>query len=319
MNSRLKDKLKKLATPLLSLSVTGVVTLTLIIFLARWHWAAELFTHFRLPYIVGFTFVLLITLSKAMWKSASCVSVCLLIQLYSVAPHYLPTFKDQREGAGESLKVISYNVLSSNTRHEEVLSFLKKENPDVLLVLEVNHEWMTALGELSEKYPNRIEKFRQDNFGLLFLSKLPFHSHEVVHLSPGDPAFVLADLDWNGESVRFFGAHPLTPLGGRGAKSRNATLQEIKKRSLAATGPQIIAGDLNCSAFSPHFRSLQKGLRDSARGQGYTATWRRGHPIWAIPIDHILTSEDLVCTDYQIGPKNGSDHSPLVGIYQLAQ
>ena len=307
--------LKDLTKKLLSLSVTGVVTLTLILFLSRWHWAAELFTHFRLPYIVGFTF----TLSKAMWKPSAFVGVCLLIQLYSVSPHFLPFFKDKREGIGAELKVISYNVLSSNTDHENVLSFLEKEDADIVLLLEVNQTWMTALGELNLNYPYQIGRPRQDNFGILLLSKLPLTSHEVVRPSPEHSAFIVANLDWNGQNLRFFGAHPFTPLGGSRASARNISLKEIKRRSLATTDPQIIAGDLNCSAFSPHFHTLQKGLRDSARGRGYTATWRRGHPIWAIPIDHILTSESLVCADYQIGPKNGSDHSPLVGVYQLAK
>ena len=307
------------AQALLTLSVTFVVTLTAFLFLARWHWAPELFTHFRLPYLFVFTFVLLITLLVSQWKRSIAVGICLIIQILSVAPHYFPHFKDHREGQGTVLKVISFNVLSSNTEYERVLSFLEKEEADVILLQEINPAWMNSLKALRDKYPHRIEYPRQDNFGLLLLSKLPLASHEVVRIPETNTPFIIANLDWNGENLRFFGAHPYTPLSAQGARSRNISLQIIKERSQTTSGLQIIAGDLNCSAFSPHFTSLKKGLRDSAAGRGYSATWQRKHPILGIPIDHILTSEELVCNDFQIGQKNGSDHSPLIGIYQRAR
>lgn len=300
------------------LAVIATVALTLFVGLARWHWLPELFSHFRILYALGFSLAFTLLLCRKRWWSASLVGLCLLLQLGTLGPHYLPFYKDRRAGQGEELKVISYNLLTRNTEEAAVVSFLKKEDADVVLILEVNHRWLKALAELDELYPYKAERPQEGYFGIVLLSKLPITSQEVVQPSAEQSRFMVADLDWNGENVRFFGAHPYTPLGKRWAASRNASLKAIKARSQATSGMQIIAGDLNCSAFSPHFRDLKKGLRDSARGRGYSATWRRGHPIWGIPIDHILTSESLVCEDFEIGPQNGSDHSPLIGRYRQA-
>lgn len=310
--------LKKLLPLASLLAVVATVALTLFLMLARWHWVPELFTHFRILYALGFGLLLAVVLLQRRWWSAGLVALCLLLQLGTLAPHYLLFYKDRRAGQGEELKVISYNLLSRNTEAEAVNNFLRKEDADVVLLLEVNQRWLASLAALDDLYPHRAARPQEGYFGIVLLSKLPITSQEIVQPSLEKSRFLVADLDWDGERVRLFGAHPYTPLGERWAAARNASLAAVKERSQETSGMQIIAGDLNCSAFSPYFRDLRKGLRDSARGRGYSATWRRGHPIWGIPIDHILTSEHLVCTEFIIGPQNGSDHSPLIGRYRRA-
>ena len=73
-------------------------------------------------------------------------------------------------------------------------------------------------------------------------------------------------------------------------------------------------GDLNVTPWSPYFRDLVKrtGLIDTGRKRGFQSTWKRNNPVFSIPIDHILHSEDLICTNRWIGPALGSDHRPVM-------
>jgi endonuclease/exonuclease/phosphatase (EEP) superfamily protein YafD len=75
-------------------------------------------------------------------------------------------------------------------------------------------------------------------------------------------------------------------------------------------------GDFNTTAFSPTFRFIlsQTGLRDTARGKGYTPTWgprmpdEPWLPWFGIPIDHVLVSDSVRVLAREIGPPLGSDH-----------
>ena len=75
----------------------------------------------------------------------------------------------------------------------------------------------------------------------------------------------------------------------------------------------MVLGDLNATAWCYAFRRFlrETGLKDSARGWGYQATWPTGFLPLRIPIDHCLLSPDLKVLNRRIGPNVGSDHFPL--------
>ena len=76
----------------------------------------------------------------------------------------------------------------------------------------------------------------------------------------------------------------------------------------------VVAGDLNCTSWSPRFVrfSATSGLRDTRAGWGLQATW----PTWMIPlmipIDHCLITPDLAVSDRHLTRPLGSDHLGVV-------
>jgi len=78
--------------------------------------------------------------------------------------------------------------------------------------------------------------------------------------------------------------------------------------------PLVLAGDLNTTPFSGVFTRFVRdsGLRDSNLGFGISPTWMRKTPWFAIPLDHVLVSDDLLVYDRRLGPACGSDHNPVI-------
>ncbi len=297
----------------------GALLLTLLLLLARYHWFLERLTHFRLPFAGGLLILLAVVLVARFWKNSLALSLCLLLQVIPLSFHYLPFTPDTRSASDTVLKVITFNVLTHNPQKQEVLAYLIEEDADVICLQETNREWVTALQPLRNEYPHFISHPRSDNFGLLLFSKYPFTSTYLESKKLGTP-HLIAEVQWQEAAFTLINAHPLPPISADAARTRNATLDRIHRDSLDAikTGtPLIAAGDFNCTRYSPAFASLKKTLHDSSRGRGYPATWQRGNLLLGIPIDHLLHTSDFVATSYTVGPKLGSDHSPVVATFHF--
>lgn len=64
------------------------------------------------------------------------------------------------------IKLISANVLTSNPDAQALLDWVRQENPDLLILLEVNTTWLKKLAPLHEQFPYREDYPRSDNFGI---------------------------------------------------------------------------------------------------------------------------------------------------------
>jgi endonuclease/exonuclease/phosphatase (EEP) superfamily protein YafD len=91
-------------------------------------------------------------------------------------------------------------------------------------------------------------------------------------------------------------------------------LEQIAHLARSIKGPLVVLGDLNITAFSPHFQDLlaHSGLRSAAEGAGWRPTWPTFMPLAGIQIDHALVSPDITVLNFERGPFTGSDHWPIV-------
>ncbi len=293
----------------------GAFSLTLLLLLARYHWLLEILTHFRLPFAVVLILLTTWYLIQKRWLIGSSFLLCLILQVIPLSHHFLPFGKDSRTASGPELTILTFNVLSQNPNHDDVLAYLRASEADIICLQEVTAQWARNLDKLKGHYSHRISRPREDNFGLLLLSKHPISHYEFTDEKLGTP-YLKAIIDWQSIPLTVVNAHPPPPIGKKFAHYNRRTLQQIHHHATEVEGAVIITGDLNCTAYAPSFQPLRRVLYDSARGRGYAATWRRGHPLFGLAIDHILYSSDLVCLDRQIGPRNGSDHSPVIARFR---
>ncbi|GHC49026.1 endonuclease/exonuclease/phosphatase family protein [Roseibacillus persicicus] len=299
-------------------AVLLAILLSLALFAGHWHWLPELLTHFRLPTAVGFAVLTALLFVAKLPKSGAIVAVLLVIQCIPLSLHYLPFTKDNRPTTGPELKLMTFNVLTSNNRYADVEALIRQHDPDFLLLQETSSEWIQALSSLRAEYPYQIEHPRSDNFGILLYSKYPFTSSEVDTSKEFATPLVLASVQFQGKSLNLINTHTLPPMSAGTSRSNQATLEKIAEEARNRDAPLIVAGDFNCSAYAPSFRKVGPELRDSSRGRGYAATHRRYHPLLGIPIDQVLYTDELVCTSRQIGPRTGSDHSPIITTFRFA-
>lgn len=271
----------------------------------RYHWALDLFSHFWAQYAVALLICALGFFLLQQRKSAAAALVAGL----AITTAILLTFQPlPRAQGGLRLKLISYNVNTSNTRHRDIMQYLEKENADILFLMEVNDEWVKALHPLEATYPHRLISPREDNFGIALYSKVPFKGETK---SFGDFGLPWADVTLSDTGIRLAAIHPLPPSGKENSDLRNEQLFEVATL-LRGEERTVLCGDLNLTPYSRWFPELlrQSGLRSTA--PPFSPTWARYYPLFTIPIDHVLLSPDLTLASRSIGPSLGSDHNALV-------
>lgn len=276
---------------------------------AESYWIFDILAHFRGQYCAAFLlcgFVLL--LCRRTKTGAASLAAGL-----ALAFTFLPSRETPAPPANPArMKLVSFNVLKTNPRRGEIREFLAAENADIVFLTEVTAIWDNDIADLRKTYPYKVASDRKKNHGIVLLSKHPF-IEETMHSTKGGRPWAEAVVAKDGVTYRVAGLHTIVPWGMACSSIRNEQLLDIASH-LAGRPRAILCGDLNITPFSPWFqKTLSRGsLVDSSRHAGFSPTWMRGVPFFAIPIDHVLLSRDLQLISRRVGPSLGSDHSPLI-------
>jgi endonuclease/exonuclease/phosphatase (EEP) superfamily protein YafD len=282
-------------------------------FLGRRWWIFELTSHFRLHLAVALGALTTIWAMKRRWRmaaicgTAAAVNAGLVLIFLWPEPHPEAT-------VGPRLRLVTLNVHTANERSELVLEFLRRMDADVVLLMEVNERWMSALGSLRTNYPHLIAEPREDNFGIVLFSRLPLTDRAVVEFGKAEVPSITATIAVEGQAIFLLGTHPLPPGSAENARLRNEQLKEIAARIRRGAMPAIVLGDLNCTPWSPYFGELLRdgGLQNTSRGRGFFGSWPAWLPFARIALDHCLVTPAIHVINQQLGSPVGSDHLPLV-------
>lgn len=296
---------------LLWIGLAGLGGATLLALLARVHWFCELFTHFPLQIGAGLAVLLALALLLRQWKPALLTALCLVPNLWALAYYFPGQAPPERTS---DLRVITFNVLTSNTAFEDVRTYLSASDADIIFVMETNEDWVEALSPIESDYPHVVKAPRGDNFGMVLYSRHPIASHDLHRVEGSRVPCVHAVISLRGRQVEVIGGHPVPPVGALRAHWRNTYLETLTALASRSDRPKVVLGDFNATVWSPFFRDFlsNTALQDSGRKRGFQSTWQRNHPVFSIPIDHILHSAELKCTSRTIGPALGSDHRPVI-------
>jgi endonuclease/exonuclease/phosphatase (EEP) superfamily protein YafD len=284
---------------------------TLFAFAARWWWPFELLSHFRLHYLLMLA-PLTVGLLIAKRYTVAFLTVCCLVWNLTLV---VPDFVGPPDHVGRSfpLRLMSSNVLTRNRNYEQFLQTVRAENPDVLLVMEIDDSWVRALEKLRGEYPYGESAPRADNFGIGLFSKVPVEEIKLIYIGSAGAPSIQVVLTVGDAKVNVLGTHPMPPIARRSAL-RNEQLVAVADLVAAMKGPTILAGDLNTTPWSPFFGDLldRTGLRDSRCGFGNQATWPSRFGAAGIPIDHVLVSDDISVRNRHVGSILGSDHRSVI-------
>lgn len=288
---------------------------------ARHFWLGELAVHFRVQYaamgMIGFILLLivrapawaLLALSVASWNAM--VAAPTLV----TRPVNLPRVSGQpASGDPVRLRISSINVFYANGEHQRVSDFIRRERPDVVVLLEMNADWRTALAALDKDYPHRYQTSGVNGRGISLLSRLPMKDAKVLPIGVRAEPAIQATLNAGGRDVRMFAVHTTWPVAPASASRRNLQLVRLAEQARAVTLPLVVVGDMNISPFSPHFQQLLADgkLRSAAEGFGWQATWPTFLPLAGIQIDHTLVNSQVAVEHFNRGAPVGSDHLPIL-------
>ena len=298
---------------LLKAAAACTVVFSLTTFAHPWHRYFELFSHFRLQYlVVALILALLLAVTRQRHWAAAMAAVS-IINALPVVPWYV-TDSATPAANKTQIHILFANVNSGNSNTQALIELAEAEQPDLIVLQEVNDRWATAMDARRSDYPHRRVIPRNDQFGIAVYSRQAFVKVDVLDSPPfGFPSLVIQQ-NIGGIVVNLVSTHPIPPPGKQRFEARNEQLADIGARIAALDGPTLLIGDLNTAMWGHHYEMLidRTGLRNARRGYGVIPTWPAQLPFAMIPIDHCLVSNEIAVLDIRSGPAIGSDHLPLI-------
>jgi endonuclease/exonuclease/phosphatase (EEP) superfamily protein YafD len=301
---------------LVAIPAVALAVVSLAAFGGRWIWWLDVFANFRAQYVVGLLgFGLILLMSK--WRRIGYgVLAAAALNLVFVLPLYAGSPADS-DPTAPSIRVMSFNLLSTNQNYSEVLEYIETVDPDLVLLHEASRPWEVAVEAADLDY--EVIRPRSDNliFGTLVLVRgenVEAVSYGFTETHPRSVSIVYRPTGWP-ESISVLSTHPLAPTEERRAKLRDAQLGFAADWALEQVGAFIVVGDFNATPWSWPMRNLlnEAPLRNSQLGFGLQPSFPTSSSfLMRVPIDHLVHSEALSVVDRRLGPSMGSDHFPLV-------
>lgn len=299
------------AIPAVALAVVSLAA-----FGGRWVWWLDVLANFRAQYVVALAiFGLIIMLSK--WrKTGYAVLAASLLNLIVVLPLFIGSPADASL-EGSSIRVMSFNLLSTNESYADVIEYIETVDPELVLLHEASRPWEVAMESSGLNY--QIIRPRSDEliFGTLVLVRgdsVEAVSYGFAASSPRAVELTFIPPGWTSQ-LSVLGTHPLAPTDEERAELRDAQLAFAGQWADGQTGAYIVVGDFNSTPWSWPFRRLMStaDLVNSQSGFGLQPSFSsQSNLLLRVPIDHLVHSPALEVVDRELGPDLGSDHFPLL-------
>ncbi len=283
--------------------------------LGRWHWALDVLSHFTIAYAWGLAGCLLLgALLRVNWRYLLVIAAGLVPNLLILLPYYLPpSVSAAPTDDTQVLSLLTINLGTTGDNYQQVTDYVQAADADLLLFTEVRQDFLEHMGAtLAADYPHVFAEPSRYTLGLAWVSKTPFQQTEVVRISEWR-RFLSVTLDVQGQPVTLFSVHPLPPLNGRWAQSRNDEFEVFAAEANAVDTPLILLGDFNAAPWAYPVRRLNAAanLRPGGHGHGVRPTWFYAGVVQA-PLDYMLVSPEWDVLDYASVGNVGSDHAPVV-------
>ncbi len=303
--------------------ITGTIMLLLLFTMlgkfGEWHWLLDLFSHFAIQYFFLNFFLLTISLLvyRKNYANLTALVPTHIINCLSLLPFY------QSKGISRSIssrefKFTSININSQNTNWEKFADYVRKYDPDVIILTELTPSFGVHLVSLKNDYPYGKAVMDNGNFGIGIISKIPLEQTKIHRQSNSQIPYISAKIQFFNSILNIVAIHPFPPIGAEGTQLRNEYFDDVSKFIQKTQTPSILCGDFNATPWSHPFKKLlsETKLR-LPQGSGLVPSWPSSLPFLRIPIDHCLATENLRVGNYSRGPNIGSDHFPFEMRIQL--
>ncbi|MDC0834907.1 hypothetical protein AY599_12560 [Leptolyngbya valderiana BDU 20041] len=318
-----KSRVRDIAAAIALATTLGVTALASIASRYGWSPSLELLSHFQVQYfLLSAIAVVVLVLSRrpiALWIGLFCSAV-LAVQ---VVPWYLPPMRLLPQPDAD-LRVLVSNLHDRNQNFDRVLSFVRQENPDFAVFIEVNAQWTEQLDRLRDILPYQFRPDRVEHRGIAVYSKRPLLDPQLKQFDSHKTASIVGELEVANRRLSIIATHPLPPVRAWRFHLRNQHFDRLGEFVQTLTQPTLVLGDFNTTMWSPYYKRLVRrtGLKNARQGFGILPSWPTRNNfnalpfplarLFSIPIDHCLLTPDLRVANVRTGPDIGSDHLPLL-------
>jgi len=304
-----------------------IVLISLVPLIRRDNWVFRVFEYPRAQKLIINAAILAGFLFVAHWDNLHDVvfSVVLGINLlylaYQVFPYTIlgrKQMKAQKHSEeGRNFRLLICNVYQYNRDIDACIQCIRREDPDIVILVETDDWWELQLRQIHKTYPHRILKPQNNTYGMLLFSRLELLDPEIKFLVESDvPSFHMRVRLPSGEVFRLHSLHPRPPIPQENPRSteRDAELLIVAKEAEKSSLPVVVAGDMNDVAWSyttELFMKISK-LLDPRRGRGFFNTFHAHHWFLRWPLDHVFCSTHFLLRDLRRLAPMGSDHFPIL-------
>lgn len=277
----------------------------------------DIFSHFRLHFIGLAVVAFCAMFFRRMWP-------VVLVAGLGATPVIIaaqPSLIDRADAVIETgdnevaVKVLTYNTWFRNDDWPALEAYLRKEDADIVVMMEVGPSKRPLLARLRELYPYQQDCIAIGNCYLVMLSKQPFESSGHKTRWSG-PVMIWARFGEELSGLTVIGTHLSRPPF---AAMQLRQVKELAGEALKLGGPMIVAGDFNATQWSYILHAFQ-----SFSGLGRLT----GEPTWPtyffglpqLGIDHIFVSSGVrQLSRPRRGEDVGSDHLPMSVLLAVEQ
>jgi len=240
-----------------------------------------------------------------------------LLALVPAAWSYVP--RTRPAIAGESVRVLSCNLLQTNYDTDAILAEVLAAEPDIVFFQEYAHHWHKAIAPaLAREYPHTYRIPMDGCFGVAIYSRRPLHETPRPQLGRYGLPQLRLTTQIDGKTVALYDLHLMPPQGVANTCEQRAMFRDLCGQLSRETLPFIVCGDFNFTGDSAYADELRRlGVRDAHElsGSGRGTTWPVIGPFRYIPglrLDHVYLSRELTSSTCRTGDGRGSDHRPVV-------
>jgi hypothetical protein len=247
-------------------------------------------------------FFLTIRDAKSMWVSLACCSI-LCLQLRTREPFYPIKY-------GTFFKIAHVN-LSNSSDYKQTIKTLIDSRADILSLQDLDLNWEYILKkELLATYPYEKSIISLGVYNVAVYSKYPFI--EIDTFCYRDAPNIHGCIEVDDRRVHFVTSMTAPPVDMNAFQEIEDHLLSIAKYVTDINAPIVALGDYNVVPQSSEINGLKsKGdLYDSRTNQSLIAE---------SPVDHILYSRELECTDFTTLTEVGNNKIGIMGTYQFSR
>jgi len=232
---------------------------------------------------------------------------------------YLPLAKNEVISATKldaPISLMISNVYQYNTSFQKLADLIKREKPDLILLVEVNQKWLLSIEDATKTYPYKCEVPIENTYGMALYSKWPMEQIEIRYLVTDETPSIKTNIKTPYGALNLYGVHPFPPV----PSEKNTTLYKDKELLLLANELKetnettIVCGDLNDVAWSNTTNMFQQitKLLDPRKGRRFLATFHVKLPLLRFPLDHIFCSQNFSLISLEKLKNIDSDHYPVL-------
>ncbi|MBV6658387.1 MAG: endonuclease/exonuclease/phosphatase family protein [Devosiaceae bacterium] len=238
--------------------------------------------------------------------------------LLSVGLSVPASFASHTHDRAADLSVLSFNILGTNRRDEDLMGAIETLDADVSVLLEVPalHRQQARLSAL---YPYQVGCLDDQPCDMAVYSRYPIAGERILGFHTIFGRLIVAPLETPGGSVTLVAAHFTKPYFGR---AHDLQMDVIIELMANLDGPVVLVGDFNSQPFVEAFRTSLFERAELRLASRMEPTWP-ALPSLALSrlgfaIDHVLVRGDVTPVAVQlVDDPVGSNHRGFLSTFDL--